>query len=796
MCGAIEMDGYVFCLGLDTLGTFSDEFLIPVTNFIRGAIFRSRETLQEHKSLSQDLYSLGELFDMYHIYKATKRHDKLYALLGMCSDDLQTAGLEPNYDLSWGELMRRLIQFILGDNVSLDTWDDREIAFIKTKGYILGQVFQVEGSTEVGGSGVKILFKARTKQPESNLINRPYWTLPKTAISIQKDDIICLFQGASKPTIVRLHNDHFIIIMIAAVPSESIGRDIDFWEAEFSQSLSLTREFSLVWNWELTLEEKLTPREYDELIQTSKWGMSEIGLASQMRNAIRTWSVAQMLEDIGEHYQALKVLQRAVRFYGMTLGQEQSQILELGNFVPLLSWAAGQGHEDVVRLLLDTSKVDIESKDTDGQTPLSWAAVYGHKTIVQLLLEAEVDVKSKDWSRQTPLSLAAANGHEDVVKKLLEAQADIASKNTYYSTPLSLAARNGHEAVVKQLLECQAETESKDWSGQTPLSLAAANGHASIVRMLIEAQADIESRDLEYGQTPLSWAARNGHEAVVEQLLEAQADADCRQKPWSGSGQTPLSMVAENRHQNVVMKSLATGKVNVNSRDNHGNTPLSYAAKNGHESIVKLLLATGKVNVDSWARHNGNTPLLYAVENGHENVVKLLLANRKVNADSKDLSGRTPLFYATKNEHQTIVRQLLATGKVNVNFKDNYSGRTLLSRAAEKGHESIVKLLLASGKVNIDSKDLRGRTPLLHAVKNGHEKVVKLLLATGKLKIDSKDLVKMTPLMFAARNGDESIVKLLLATGKVNIASKDQQDRTPLWYAKDSKCESIIKLLQ
>jgi len=73
-----------------------------------------------------------------------------------------------------------------------------------------------------------------------------------------------------------------------------------------------------------------------------------------------------------------------------------------------------------VRLLLDTGKVDADSKDfSDGQTPLSRAAWNGHEAVVKLLLDTgKVDADSKDKYGQTPLSWAARNGHKAIVKLL------------------------------------------------------------------------------------------------------------------------------------------------------------------------------------------------------------------------------------------------------------------------------------------------------------------------------------------------------------------------------------------
>ena len=66
----------------------------------------------------------------------------------------------------------------------------------------------------------------------------------------------------------------------------------------------------------------------------------------------------------------------------------------------------------MVKLLLETGKVDVDSKDKDyGRTPLSWAAAGGHEAVVKLLLETgKVDVDSKDRYGRTPLSWAAGKG--------------------------------------------------------------------------------------------------------------------------------------------------------------------------------------------------------------------------------------------------------------------------------------------------------------------------------------------------------------------------------------------------
>jgi Ankyrin repeats (3 copies)/Ankyrin repeats (many copies) len=141
-------------------------------------------------------------------------------------------------------------------------------------------------------------------------------------------------------------------------------------------------------------------------------------------------------------------------------------------------------------LTVDCKETSIcaDLKDSHSSTPLSWAARGGHEAVVKLLVETgKVDVDSKvKYHGRTPLSLAAEKGHEAVVKLLVETgKVDVDSKDSYGRTPLSLAAGGGHEAAVKLLVDTgKVDVDSKDSYGRTPLLRAAGGGHGAVVKLL------------------------------------------------------------------------------------------------------------------------------------------------------------------------------------------------------------------------------------------------------------------------------------------------------------------------
>ncbi|XP_020779585.1 protein fem-1 homolog B [Boleophthalmus pectinirostris] len=192
--------------------------------------------------------------------------------------------------------------------------------------------------------------------------------------------------------------------------------------------------------------------------------------------------------------------------------------------------AARNGHEKVVRLLLDHYRVDTEQTGTvrfdgyviDGATALWCAAGAGHFEVVRLLVGHQANVNHTTITNSTPLRAACFDGRLDIVRYLVEHKADINITNKYNNTCLMIAAYKGHTDVVRFLLERGADPNAKAHCGATALHFAAEAGHLDIVKELVSRQAAIVENG--HGMTPLKVAAESCKADVVELLL---AHADC-----------------------------------------------------------------------------------------------------------------------------------------------------------------------------------------------------------------------------------------------------------------------------
>jgi ankyrin repeat protein len=215
---------------------------------------------------------------------------------------------------------------------------------------------------------------------------------------------------------------------------------------------------------------------------------------------------------------------RTARFNWTGMYDVDIEAMDKDNLTPL-SWAAKNGHDVIVELLLNTGIVEVEARDKDGQTPLLWAAKNGHEAVAKLLLDiGKADIKAKDQDKKTPLLHAAENGNEAVVKLLISTgKVNLKGKDKNGQTPLLWAAQQGHEAVIKLLLDTnKVDVKEKNMRGHTALLLAARDGHEKIVKLLLDTgKVKVEAKDVD-GNTALDWAGQGRHSEVIE-LLRSNA---------------------------------------------------------------------------------------------------------------------------------------------------------------------------------------------------------------------------------------------------------------------------------
>ncbi|KAK2042669.1 hypothetical protein LZ31DRAFT_525790 [Colletotrichum somersetense] len=152
---------------------------------------------------------------------------------------------------------------------------------------------------------------------------------------------------------------------------------------------------------------------------------------------------------------------------------------------------------DLQKLLLhiieEHADADIDVRNDHGRTPLSIATSFGHEAIVKLLLDTgKVNFNSRDndcrpvWHLTTPLSSAAEWGYDGVVKLLLDTDGiEINTSDNAGRTALSWASKKRHFEAVALLCGKQATNVNlEDWKGFTPFMWAVLKGHKNIASVL------------------------------------------------------------------------------------------------------------------------------------------------------------------------------------------------------------------------------------------------------------------------------------------------------------------------
>lgn len=406
--------------------------------------------------------------------------------------------------------------------------------------------------------------------------------------------------------------------------------------------------------------------------------------------------------------------------------------------------AAQKGDLAGLRSLLD-QRMDLETKDEKGMTPLMAAAHEGQAGAVQLLLTKGARVDAKDNEGLTALTHAVIGGHNAIVKTLIAKGADVNAKDDKDETPLIRAITSQNLDTAKTLLAKGADVNSKDKEGNCALILAAALGQADLIPDLLEKGADLDEKNKE-GNTALMCAANAD---AASRLLAKGADVDERNK----EGMTALMCAAAGNRSDVIKVLLAKG-VPVDEKDKNGCPSLVWASVAGRDSTAAMetLLAQG-ANVNA-CNHEAQTVLMLAVAWGdgeNAKAVKLLLA-KGANVNAKDKTGNTALMNAAGPKYLEIARLLKEAG-----------AEVDLFSAAALGDAATVKARIVQG-VDLNARCLDGLTPLMGAAVNNHADIVQILIAK-KVDLEAQNEQGKTALAIATEKGLTEIVDLLKNAG-------------------------------
>ncbi|KAJ9576404.1 hypothetical protein L9F63_006760 [Diploptera punctata] len=159
-----------------------------------------------------------------------------------------------------------------------------------------------------------------------------------------------------------------------------------------------------------------------------------------------------------------------------------------------LHYAAQLGDTAIIKLCVDL-QIDVDSKNSRGQTPLLFAAAHkGRLIAIKTLHELGADVSESDFDDNCGLHYAALCDDVEAVDWFVKQNVDLNSENNEMKTPLWLAVDNNNVEAVKKLLELGAEVNITDNINRTPLYIAHRKGNSVLKNMLIEFGASITSK--------------------------------------------------------------------------------------------------------------------------------------------------------------------------------------------------------------------------------------------------------------------------------------------------------------
>lgn len=380
--------------------------------------------------------------------------------------------------------------------------------------------------------------------------------------------------------------------------------------------------------------------------------------------------------------------------------------------------------EDNIRKLL-AQGCDVNSRDTNGNTPLMWAASWYYpdseyrypEQLIEQLIRAGADIHARNNDGLNAAELACCTPYpsKDLINYLKSKGLCIGR-----DAELVRAAADGNIREVTHLLNSGADPNfCKGEALINSLGVAtegAKPNEKSIIRLLLHAGANPNHQVVGL----MNRTIHTGSYDVLELLLQHGMDV-------TRTGDKATNILA-----NI------------------------YRHNPGNKKLFNILVSRG-MSVNGDGIYNGDTLLHLALEepwhNRREQILHLLELG--VDPTRKNRDGKTPLDVAREKKlpHGTIqalemAEHYLMKKKLTIN-KANAEGRTplMLAVADDKAEAVEVHKLLRQG-ADVHARDAQGRTALFYFTSTDTQKAEKarLLIAAGA-DVNARDKEGNTPLL-------------------------------------------------
>ncbi|KAL9612899.1 MAG: hypothetical protein Q9167_002532 [Letrouitia subvulpina] len=337
-----------------------------------------------------------------------------------------------------------------------------------------------------------------------------------------------------------------------------------------------------------------------------------------------------------------------------------------------------------------------EPEEARSCNELHLAALFGLEQLVKQLIESrKVEIDSPTNMGTTALINAASRGSVGLTRMLLSMGAN-PSKENWYGAALQCAAEAGQVATILEILKTGQSINSRDSRGRTALHCATLSGRKNAIHILLEKGVDVNAKSI-YDFTALRNAVVwEQPPDIVRLLLEHGADPEIRSRQKVTAFHDAVGM----GNKDALML-LLEFNADVNARLEHGETALLLASYKGCMAMVMTLLDHGaEVNSRTC---EGLTPLYVATKRNHPSIVQLLL-NRGADVNIEYEDGLTPLYFAMKWKYREIIMLLLDAG-ADPNGPGVDEGMTT-EFAPETGDENIRELFCHTPTSTMHWRDL------------------------------------------------------------------------------------------